>query len=59
MIKNIYQNKYKRLDLDSVCKAVLKEGKFEELDEQQIQELSKEKQLQYVAQDAILVMLHQ
>jgi hypothetical protein len=37
----------------------LKEGKFEELDGQQIQELSKEKQLQYVAQDAILVMLHQ
>ena len=56
MVKNIYQNKYKSLDLDSVSKAILKEGKFEELDGQQIQNLPKEIQLQYVAQDTILVM---
>ncbi len=56
MVKSIYQNRYKNLDLDSVCKAVLREGKFEELDGQHIQNLTKEKQLQNVCQDAILVM---
>jgi DNA polymerase I len=56
MVKNVYRNGYKSLDLDSVCKSVLGEGKLEDLDGQQIQNLSKEKQLQYVAQDAILVM---
>jgi DNA polymerase I len=56
MVKNVYQNRYKSLDLDSVSKTVLGEGKLEDLDGQQIQNLSKEKQLQYVAQDAILVM---
>jgi DNA polymerase I len=56
MVKNIYENKYKNLDLDSVSKAVLGEGKLEELDGQQIQNLEKEIQLQYVAQDAVLVM---
>jgi DNA polymerase, archaea type len=56
MVKAIYQNRYKNLDLDSVCKAVLGEGKLEGLDGQQIQTLEKEKQLQYVAQDAILAM---
>jgi DNA polymerase I len=56
MVKNIYENKYKSLDLESVSKAVLKEGKFDELDGQQIQNIPKEKQLQYVVQDAILVM---
>ena len=56
MVKSIYQNRYKSLDLNSVSKAILVEGKFEELDGQQIQELPKEKQLQYVCQDAVLVM---
>lgn len=56
MIKNIYQKKYNNLKLDTVSKAVLKEGKFEGLDGQQIQSLSKEKQLQYVCQDAVLAM---
>lgn len=43
MVKDIYENKYKSLALQSVSKAVLKEGKFEGLDGQQIQSLSKEK----------------
>ncbi len=52
----IYHNKYRDLSLDSVCKAILVEGKFENLDGSQIQQLSKEKQLEYVSQDARLVM---
>jgi DNA polymerase, archaea type len=56
MLKSIYQNKYRNLGLDSVSKAILKEGKLEDLDGQQIQELPKEKLLQYVCQDAVLVM---
>jgi DNA polymerase, archaea type len=57
MVKTIiYQNKYKDLNLDSVAKAVLNEGKFENLDGLQIQNLSKQKQIEYVAQDAKLVM---
>ncbi len=56
MVKNIYQNKYKTLSLDSVSKAVLKEGKFEGLDGQQVEGLPKEKLLQYVCQDAVLLM---
>jgi DNA polymerase, archaea type len=57
MIKTIiYQNKYKDLNLDSVAKAILNEGKFENLDGLQIQSLSKQKQIEYVAQDAKLVM---
>ena len=50
MIKTIiYQNKYKDLNLDSVAKAILNEGKFENLDGFQIQRLSKQKQIEYVA----------
>ena len=57
MVKTIiYQNKYKDLNLDSVAKAILNEGKFESLDGLQIQNLSKQKQIEYVAQDAKLVM---
>jgi DNA polymerase, archaea type len=57
MIKTIiYQNKYKDLNLDSVAKAILNEGKFENLDGLQIQNLSKQKQIEYVAQDSKLVM---
>jgi DNA polymerase, archaea type len=57
MIKTIiYQNKYKDLNLDSAAKAILNEGKFENLDGLQIQNLSKQKQIEYVAQDSTLVM---
>jgi DNA polymerase, archaea type len=57
MIKTIiYQNNYKDLNLDSVAKAILNEGKFENLDGLQIQNLSKQKQVEYVAHDAKLVM---
>jgi DNA polymerase, archaea type len=57
MIKTIiYQNKYKDLNLDLVAKAILNECKFENLDGLQIQNLSKQKQVEYVAQDAKLVM---
>src|SRR5204863_4874863 len=52
----IYQNKYKDLNLGSVSKAILNEDKFENLDGLQIQNLSKQKQVEYVAQDANLVM---
>lgn len=52
----IYQNKYKDLKLDTVTRAILDEGKFEQLDGLQIQNLPKEKQIEYVAQDANLVM---
>lgn len=52
----IYQNKYKNLSLDSVSKALLNEGKFENLDGIQIQKLPKDEQLEYVIQDAALVM---
>ena len=48
----IYHNKYRDLSLDSVSKALLNEGKLENLDGLQIQKLSREKQLEYVAQDA-------
>ena len=57
MVKTmIYQNKYKDLGLDSVSKAILNEGKFENLDGLQIQKLSKKEQIEYVTQDANLVM---
>jgi hypothetical protein len=57
MVKTIiYQNKYKDLNLGSVSKAILNEDKFENLDGLQIQNLSKQNQVEYVAQDAKLVM---
>jgi hypothetical protein len=52
----IYQNKYRDLKLDTVTRAIIEEGKFERLDGLQIQNLPKEKQIEYVAQDANLVM---
>ena len=52
----IYNNRYGDLNLDSVSKALLGEGKLEELDGLQIQNLPTEKQVEYVAQDAKLVM---
>ena len=59
LIKSIIcNNKYKDLSLDSVSQAILKEGKFGNLKGSDIQNnnKSKEKILQYVSQDAILVM---
>jgi DNA polymerase I len=57
MIKSIiYANKYKSLGLDAVCNAILGEGKYQKLDGIQIQKMSKEEQLEYVAQDANLLM---
>ena len=52
----IYHNKFRDLSLDSVSRALLNEGKLENLDGPQIQKLPKEKQLEYVIQDAALVM---
>ena len=57
MVKSIiYGNKYKSLGLDAVCKAIIGEGKYQDLDGLQIQKMSKEEQLHYVAQDANLVI---
>jgi DNA polymerase elongation subunit (family B) len=52
----IYHNKYRDLSLNSVSRALLNESKFENLDGFQIQKLPKEKQVEYVIQDAALVM---
>jgi DNA polymerase elongation subunit (family B) len=52
----IYQNKYKDLSLDAVSKAILGEGKYRNLDGIEIQKMTKQEQLEYVAQDARLVM---
>jgi DNA polymerase elongation subunit (family B) len=57
LIKSIiYNNKYRSLGLDSVGRAVMGEGKLEGIEGNQVQKLSKEKQLEYVTQDASLVM---
>lgn len=52
----IYENKYRDHKLDSVASAILNEGKLENLDGLQIQRLPKKKQLEYVIQDAGLVL---
>jgi DNA polymerase elongation subunit (family B) len=52
----IYNNRYKDLSLDSVAQAILKEGKFEDLKGSDIFNITKEKLIQYVTQDANLVM---
>ncbi|HSF49233.1 MAG TPA: DNA polymerase domain-containing protein [Nitrososphaeraceae archaeon] len=52
----IYSNRYKDLSLESVSQAILKESKFENLKGSDIFHISKEKLLQYVTQDATLVM---
>lgn len=57
MVKSvIFGNRYKSLGLDAVCKAIIGEGKYQDLDGSRIQKLSREEQLEYVAQDANLVM---
>ena len=52
----IYNNRYKDLSLESVSQAILKEGKFENLKGSDILNIPKEKLIQYVTQDANLVM---
>ena len=52
----IYNNRYKDLSLDSVSQAILKEGKFENLKGSDMFNIPKEKLMQYVTQDAKLVM---
>ena len=52
----IYNNRYKDLSLESVSQAILKEGKFENLKGSDILNVPKEKLMQYVTQDANLVM---
>jgi DNA polymerase, archaea type len=52
----IYNNRYRDLSLATISKALLNEGKLEELSGLQIQNLPKEKQVAYVAQDANLTM---
>ena len=52
----IYNNRYKDLSLDSVSQAILKEGKFENLQGSDVQRIPKERLLQYVTQDTNLVM---
>ena len=52
----IYNNRYKDLSLDSVSQSILKEGKFEHLKGSDILNVPKEKLMQYVTQDANLVM---
>ena len=52
----IYNNKYKDLSLESVSQTILKEGKFENLKGSNILNVPKEKLMQYVTQDANLVI---
>jgi DNA polymerase elongation subunit (family B) len=52
----IYNNRYKDLSLESVSQAILKGGKFENLKGSDILKVSKEKLMQYVTQDANLIM---
>ena len=52
----IYNNRYKDLSLESVSQAILKEGKFENLKGSDILNIPIEKLMQYVTQDANLVM---
>ncbi|HSF49718.1 MAG TPA: hypothetical protein VLA74_03075, partial [Nitrososphaeraceae archaeon] len=57
LIKSIiYNNSYKDLSLESVAQSILKEGKFENLKGADILNVPKEKLIQYVTQDANLVM---
>jgi len=57
MVQNIiYENKYRDHKLNSIASALLNEGKLENLDGVQIQKVPKEKQLEYVIQDARLVL---
>ena len=52
----IYNNKYKDLSLETISQSILKEGKFENLKGSDIQNIPKYKLMEYVTQDANLVM---
>jgi DNA polymerase elongation subunit (family B) len=58
MVKDIYKNKngYLNCKLDTVSKVLIDKGKHDGLDGSSIQVLTKEKQLEYVTNDAFLVM---
>jgi DNA polymerase elongation subunit (family B) len=56
MVMDIYHNKYRNWKLDTVSRAILGRGKHEGLDGNSIQLLTKEKILEYVTNDALLVM---
>jgi DNA polymerase elongation subunit (family B) len=56
MIRGIYHGKYRDRKLNTVSKVLLGKGKFEDLDGKSIQQLPKDKQLEYVINDASLVM---
>ena len=53
---NSNNNRYKDLSLESVSQTILKEGKFENLKGSDILNVPKEKLMEYVTQDANLVM---
>ena len=52
----IYNNRYKDLSLETVSQTILKEGKYENLKGSDIQNIPKDRLLEYVTQDANLVM---
>ncbi len=56
MVIDIYHGKYRNRKLSTVSKALLGKGKLEDLDGKRIQQLPKDKQLEYVIKDASLVM---
>jgi len=56
MVMDIYHNRYRNWKLDTVSRAILGRGKHEGLDGNSIQVLTKEKVLEYVTNDALLVM---
>ena len=56
MVIDIYHGKYRNRKLGTVAKALLGKGKLEDLDGERIQQLPKDKQLEYVIRDATLVM---
>ncbi|WP_148686800.1 DNA polymerase domain-containing protein [Candidatus Nitrosocosmicus hydrocola] len=56
MVIDIYHGKYRDRKLSTVSKVLLGNGKLEDLDGRRIQQLPKDKQIEYVIRDASLVM---
>ncbi len=57
MVKSIiYNNKYNDLSLESVSKAIINEGKYENLNWCDVQSIPKDKLLQYIIHDANLAI---
>ena len=56
MVIDIYHGKYRDRKLSTVSKALLGKGKLEDLDGRRVQQLPKDKQIEYVIRDASLVM---